>query len=305
MNYREENLILIVDTNRAFCDSTSRYLLEAGYKTVVAYDGIQAQILLNELIPHLVLLDIEIPGKDALDIVNQACRMGFTIPVIMTAIQSSRVSGLPMEQKGVVDFVVKPLNCEVFLRKIKNDLQKAKTARDNTLSSVQQKLDDLSLISSYSEKLLPLVDENEVIRCLFTTVQKYFNLDVVGVLIARKRNHVFLYWSKGQAAETAIRKICSEIIEEYNRAARTKVSLKRVVFKQFLPSVAAATCIDAAPPFRHIVALVGEAFDYGAMYFGSCLNGAEFQGRLALLSSIASQTRIALTNSKLYNDMKE
>jgi GAF domain-containing protein len=58
------------------------------------------------------------------------------------------------------------------------------------ISSVKQKLDDLSLISTYSEQLMRLVDENDVIECLFSTVRKNFPVLLMGLLIIQKRNHV-------------------------------------------------------------------------------------------------------------------
>ena len=175
------------------------------------------------------------------------------------------------------------------------------------ISSVNQKLDDLSLISTYSEQLMQLVDENDVIKCLFTTVHKHFPVDIVGFLIVRKRGHVFLYWSRYNLTEEEIGRACTDVVDEYNRITRSGVSRKRVTFRRLMPPLepgAKKTPMTAAN-FHHIVPIVGEAFDYGALFFGSSTDFTRSQGRLALLSSLVSQTRIALTNSKLYNDMKE
>ena len=172
-------------------------------------------------------------------------------------------------------------------------------------TKVQQKLDDLSLISAYSEQLLQLVDENDVIKCLFSTVQRHFPIDVIGFLVVRKRNHAFLYWSKGPMAVPAIQNACSGVIEEYNRMARASVPMKRVSFRRILPPCEGAEPIDALPAFCRIVTFVGEAFDYGAMYFGSSNDFTRPKARVTLLSSLTSQTRSSLINTKLYNDMKE
>jgi putative nucleotidyltransferase with HDIG domain len=175
------------------------------------------------------------------------------------------------------------------------------------ISSVQQKLDDLSLISTYSEQLMRLMEENDVIECLFSTVKNHFPVDLIGFLIVQKRNHVFSYWRRGQIGEASVRKACAETIADYNRAAGATVAQKRVSLRQMMP-------VDedeggpeeaAAMTHRHIVPVVGEAFDYGALYFGSRADFCRPQERLSLLSSLVSQTRIALTNSKLYSDMKE
>jgi uncharacterized domain HDIG len=173
------------------------------------------------------------------------------------------------------------------------------------ISSVKQKLDDLSLISTYSEQLMQLVDENDVLKCLFMTVQKYFPVDMIGILIVQKRNHVFSYWSRAKLTEEEIGRACSEVVGEYNRVALGNVTQKRISFHQLLPSPEPAAKLAAPLQFRHIVPIVGEAFDFGAIYFGAVSDFTRSQGRLTLLSSLVSQTRIALANSKLYNDMKE
>jgi response regulator RpfG family c-di-GMP phosphodiesterase len=173
------------------------------------------------------------------------------------------------------------------------------------ISSVNQKLDDLSLISTYSEQLMQLVDENDVIKCLFTTVHKHFPVDLVGFLIVQKRGHVFLYWSRYHLTEEEIGHACTRVVDEYNRITRGGVSRKRVAFRRLMPPSGQKKAPSAEVNFHHIVPIVGEAFDYGALYFGAPADFTRSQGRLALLSSLVSQTRIALTNSKLYNDMKE
>jgi putative nucleotidyltransferase with HDIG domain len=78
-----------------------------------------------------------------------------------------------------------------------------------------------------------------------------------------------------------------------------------VTFRQLMPPTEYAPDIILPLSFTYIVPVVGEAFDYGAMYFGAMKDIENRQEKLTLLSSIVSQTRIALTNSKLYNDMKE
>jgi putative nucleotidyltransferase with HDIG domain len=79
---------------------------------------------------------------------------------------------------------------------------------------------------------------------------------------------------------------------------------KRVSFRQMMPAEEDASS-GTVLAFRHIIPIVGETFDYGALYFGASSDFRKPQERLSLLSSLVSQTRIALTNSKLYSDMKE
>ena len=72
MNYREEYLILIADSDREACDDMSALFVGIGYKTVLAFNGMQAVELFNELRPHLVVLDINVPKIGALEFLKQS-----------------------------------------------------------------------------------------------------------------------------------------------------------------------------------------------------------------------------------------
>ncbi len=467
MDSNEEYLILIVDDDQMLCNALSKFFSDSGYKTVLAYNGLQAVELFNELHPHCVILDIHMPVMDGIQFLNQTCKNGTNTPVIVTTAHPDINTAIEAIQSGAFDYIVKPFGLDVLQQKVSRALQNTKLVRENMLlsqlvslhdithkltstheleelldvtfqyclmvsradtgsiilvrkesneleivrkkgisiseirsscnnpdqwpiskwvvkngkslllsdpkaladaaidllreeigsslcvplkvsdevigiinlnrgtnkdvfsavdlnivnmlasqagiainnanllSSIRQKLDELSLISNYSEQLMGLVDESDVIKCLFSTVQKHFDIDVIAFLIVQKRSHELLYWSRGDLSPQNIAAVCSEIVVEYNHATHSRVQQKRISFRQLMPSTEFAPETMLPLGFTYIVPVVGEAFDYGAMYFGAMKDISNKQEKLTLLSSIVSQTRIALTNSKLYNDMKE
>src|SRR5690606_26704182 len=56
--------VLIVDDNHDAADSMSMLLKSAGQQVIAAYDGMTALALVEEFQPHLVLLDLGLPGMD-------------------------------------------------------------------------------------------------------------------------------------------------------------------------------------------------------------------------------------------------
>ena len=50
MDTGEEYLILIVDDDHALCNALSKFFSGLGYKTVLAFNGLQAVELLNKLV---------------------------------------------------------------------------------------------------------------------------------------------------------------------------------------------------------------------------------------------------------------
>jgi putative nucleotidyltransferase with HDIG domain len=176
----------------------------------------------------------------------------------------------------------------------------------NLYASVNQQLEELSHISSYSEQLMGLIDVREVVECLFRTVQRLFPIDMVGFLLIQKRFHKFLFWSRGEMPEEYINAMCSEVLEKYNRAVEQKVQRKRVkTHRIFIESKETYMSVKTPFAFRRTMPLVWEDFNFGAVFFGATrpLTGPEEKNYL--LSALVSQTRIGLTNAKLYGDMKE
>ncbi len=171
-------------------------------------------------------------------------------------------------------------------------------------TSINQKLDELSLISTYSEQLMGLVDKTDVIRCLFETVRKNFQIDFIGFLLVQKRNHEFLYWTRGDFEDKLVLEMCSKVIKEYNNNSPSSIikraSRKALELNQSVPAI-----MRYPFAFEHIIPVSWEDINFGTIVFAASKELVNPQEKITLFSSLVSQTRIALTNSKLYNDMKE
>ncbi|KMQ52433.1 metal dependent phosphohydrolase [Chitinispirillum alkaliphilum] len=172
-------------------------------------------------------------------------------------------------------------------------------------SSINQKLSELSLVSSYSEQLMGLVDKNDVIKCLFETVKKYFAIDFIGFLVMQKRNYEFLYWSRGEIEEESVQDILKRVIDDYNKNPSAKAQYKKTT--QRMLSLKDNRSFEMCYPFafEHLIPVSWEDFKFGTMFFAASNELENCCEKIPLLSSLVSQTRIALTNSKLYNDVKE
>jgi len=111
--------ILIVDddpTNLALV----RFLLKSNeYEPVVAADGEEGLEKFKVERPDLIVLDIEMPKKDGYTFLTELKRIQTkSIPVIMLTSKEQFQDIFKME--GVSDYIVKPLDAEKFLKKIKD-----------------------------------------------------------------------------------------------------------------------------------------------------------------------------------------
>ena len=106
-----KNKILVIEDDRAISELLCMNLTIAGYETVAAYDGIEAQRLLlwNED-ADLAVVDIMLPGRDGFALMDVA----------------SKVKGLKL---GAEDYMVKPFEMLELLVRIEKILERTGRAK--------------------------------------------------------------------------------------------------------------------------------------------------------------------------------
>ncbi|MCX7725683.1 MAG: HD domain-containing protein [Chitinispirillaceae bacterium] len=166
---------------------------------------------------------------------------------------------------------------------------------------------ELKIISSYSEKLIGVVDKYDVIHTLFETALQYLEVDLIGFLIAQRSIYEFLYWTRFQLDEKLLEEISNEAASEYeSKCTEINIRKRRIIFNKIKME---GRVIEDTPlqslAFRHTIPFCWEDFHFGSLVVGYINEPSFLSENLSLLNSLVGQTRIALTNTKLYSDMKE
>jgi DNA-binding response OmpR family regulator len=102
--------ILVVDDERDVRGLLSDFLTEEGYRVILATNGAEAIDLAELENPEVILLDINMPGIDGIEVCKQLKAQEKTqfIPIIIiTALEDS---GFIAYLEGADDFVSKPFN---------------------------------------------------------------------------------------------------------------------------------------------------------------------------------------------------
>src|SRR5689334_14278206 len=74
--------------------------------------------------PHLVLLDIMLPGMNGLDVCRELRRKGFEAPIIMLTAKSEEVDRVVGLEIGADDYVTKPFSRRELLARIRVRLRR-------------------------------------------------------------------------------------------------------------------------------------------------------------------------------------
>jgi DNA-binding response OmpR family regulator len=121
--------ILIVDDNQDTVHILTIILNQGGYSTFAARDGAEALQRIQEEVPALVLLDIMMPKLDGFGVM-EAMRAdpGMSqIPVLVISAKVDRDSRARSMELGAKDYIVKPINPDEILLKVREHCPELKT----------------------------------------------------------------------------------------------------------------------------------------------------------------------------------
>ena len=115
--------ILIVEDERRFVRVLRGYLEQAGFGVVEAYDGKQALAAFRRERPNLVILDLNLPELDGLD-VARAIRKDSSTPIIMVTARVEEADRLIGLELGADDYVAKPFSPREVVARVRTVLRR-------------------------------------------------------------------------------------------------------------------------------------------------------------------------------------
>jgi type II secretory ATPase GspE/PulE/Tfp pilus assembly ATPase PilB-like protein len=114
--------ILIIDDDREMQALLRLVLDAAGYRTVVACDGVEALLALGRAPADLILCDIEMPYLNGTALMELTSQKGIHAPVIVLTASTGEAIEEQCFSLGAVDFIRKPLNRDVLLFRVRRAL---------------------------------------------------------------------------------------------------------------------------------------------------------------------------------------
>ena len=119
----EKKRILIVDDDENIAELISLYLMKECFDTEIAENGEDAIAKFQTYKPHLILLDIMLPGMDGYDVCREI-RKDSTVPIIMLSAKGEvfdKVLGLKI---GADDYMVKPFDSNELVARVQAILRR-------------------------------------------------------------------------------------------------------------------------------------------------------------------------------------
>lgn len=155
-------LVLIIDDSRAMRCIMRDLLEEAGYRVVEADDGVKGLQAIETEKPDVVLLDIEMPHKTGLEVLDELDANTRLFSVVLVSTLSSLDSIVNGLERGADDYIVKPFNETELVARVKaavrtsyskRQLIEARISAEKNVERLRQMQDELLHQKQIEEKV--------------------------------------------------------------------------------------------------------------------------------------------------------
>lgn len=143
--------IFVIDDDIYIGDLLEEALIEMKYSVKRAYSGTEAQFLLSNEKPDLMLLDLMLPGLSGEELLPNIK----DIPVIVVSAKVDTADKVGLLLGGAVDYVTKPFDLEELLARITAQLRRN---NNSTVANLLQ-FDDVTL---YTDRYTVKIADNEI-----------------------------------------------------------------------------------------------------------------------------------------------
>ncbi len=156
-------VILVVDDEEDIRLSLKGILEDEGRRVVAASHGEEALQMLHKEEPDIVFLDIWLPGKDGLQVLDAVRRDYQELPVIMISGHGNIETAVETIKKGAFDFIEKPLSLEKVVVTTNKALEFRKLQIENRDLRSRVKVDFIQELTGETEAVRYLKNQIEIV----------------------------------------------------------------------------------------------------------------------------------------------
>lgn len=132
--------ILVVDDDVALAEMIGIVLESEGFEVSYCSDGLKAVPTFREVDPHLILLDLMLPGMDGVQIC-EIIRQESDVPIVMLTAKSDTVDVVTGLEAGADDYVAKPFKPKELLARMRARLRRGEDAETPKLRAADVEID--------------------------------------------------------------------------------------------------------------------------------------------------------------------
>jgi len=160
--------LLVVDDEEAIRNAVRKFLVHEGYEVATAATGEEALAILQRQKITGMLLDVNLPGLNGVDLVPRILELEPSIALLMlTAVNDATSAALCM-QRGALDYLIKPIDLSHLGRAIQNALRRRHTMLEG--QQINQWLKEEVAMRAAERRLEQMTQERISVATLETLV---------------------------------------------------------------------------------------------------------------------------------------
>lgn len=121
MGEADMKTILIVEDTELNIDLLTQ-LLEEDYRLLVARDGAESLLVIENYTPDLILMDISLPVMDGYEAARQIRKRYKTLPIIGLSSNAMKSDSEKAVEAGCNDYLTKPIDEDLLMKKLQEYL---------------------------------------------------------------------------------------------------------------------------------------------------------------------------------------
>ncbi len=169
--------ILVVDDELSVREILAEGLEAFGFETRMAADADEAMAMLENERFHLLLTDIDMPGRSGIDLMNGAKASFPNLDVVMVTGVVDAKTAIRAMREGASDYLTKPFNLEEVQIVVDRTLEKRRLIAENR--SYQEHLEDLVEL-----RTAELVEEHGEVERLYGELQDSYESSLQALVTA-------------------------------------------------------------------------------------------------------------------------
>jgi DNA-binding NtrC family response regulator len=180
--------ILLADDEGTFRETFTKVLDEEGFAVTAVCDGREAMAAIMKQPYAVAILDIQMPGSDGISVLREITAIRPQTRTIMVTAYGTVEMAVEAIKLGACDYVMKPVNFDEMLTKIRQHLRYVELEMEN--QKLREELDGRFDISQ-------IIGETRIMKQVFETVRK----------VAPTRSTVLITGESGTGKELVARAI--------------------------------------------------------------------------------------------------
>jgi two-component system nitrogen regulation response regulator GlnG len=171
----EKKKVLVADDDESILWVLGNFFMDKGLEVLKAKDGHEAARLMKDPGLTLAVVDINMPGRDGLDVLKGAKAAGSPVQIIIMTAETTMKNTLEAMKLGAFDYIAKPF-----------DLEELDITVDRALENITLREKLSSLTERLKEKLSDetvFIGRSRAVQSIFKTVGKVAPKDVTVLIL--------------------------------------------------------------------------------------------------------------------------